>query len=150
MLIFGIISAAFVLFVNVVMRNAFDSSLVWAEEYAKFAIMWITFGGCGAAVRANAHMKISALYDVVGKGFKKGLDIFSCLVCLAFSGVMLVYGIQLTMTTIQTAQVSPTMMLPMWIIYVSVPIGAALMILRFALTLIAVLKPKSSEGEVNK
>ena len=147
MLVVGILSAAVILFINVVLRNVFESSIVWAEEYAKFAIIWITFGGCGAAVRDNAHMKISALYDVVGKKFKLVLDIFVNIIGTAFAAFMVYYGVRLTMTVINTAQVSPTMQLPMWIIYISVPIGAVLMVLRFITNLIQLIK-SNSEREV--
>lgn len=145
MLVIGILSAAIVLFINVVLRNIASSSLIWAEEYAKFSIIWVTFGGCGAAVREKAHMNISALYDVVGKNAQKVLDIFIALAGFAFSVFMIIYGIQLTIKTITTAQVSPTMMLPMWIIYVSVPIGAALMALRFAAECIRICRWKSEK-----
>lgn len=149
MLVFGILSAAVVLFINVVLRNVFESSLVWAEEYAKFAIMWITFGGCGAAVRAKAHMRITALYDVIGPRGKKLLDIFTSLIGVLFAAFMVYYGIQLNITVIETAQVSPTMLLPMWIIYCSVPIGAVLMVLRFGLELIESFKSGGTEKEGN-
>ena len=135
MLIFGILSGAVVLFINVILRNL-GSSLVWAEEYAKFAIIWITFGGCGAAVREKAHMSITAFYDVLKPTGKKVLDIFINLVGLAFSVFMLYYGSMLVRKVLVTAQTSPTMQLPMWIIYISVPIGAALMLLRYAVSLL--------------
>ena len=46
MLIFGILSATLILFVNVLMRFLLHKGLVWAEEYARFAIIWIVCGGC--------------------------------------------------------------------------------------------------------
>lgn len=138
-LVFGILSGAVVLFINVILRNM-GSSLTWAEEYARFAIIWITFAGCGAAVKEKAHMNISALYDVLGNGGKFALEIFFNSIGLAFSGFMFYYGIRLTEKTIQTMQVSPTMMLPMWIVYISVPIGGALMILRYVTIIVASIK----------
>lgn len=146
MLVLGILSGAVVLFINVVLRN-FGMSLVWAEEYAKFAIIWITFGGCGAAVREKAHMNISALYDVVGQTAKKCMRVFVDLCGTAFSLFMLYYGIRLTVKTLQTAQVSPTMQLPMWIVYISVPIGAALMVLRYGAQVVLDIREKPEEGK---
>lgn len=146
-LVFGILSGAVVLFINVVLRNL-GMSLVWAEEYAKFAIIWMTFAGCGAAVREKAHMNISALYDILGKTGKLILDVFINVVGFAFSCFMLCYGIRLTIKTIETMQVSPTMLLPMWIVYISVPIGAALMIPRYLVILVNVLKKNGAkEGD---
>lgn len=145
-LVFGILSGAVVLFINVVLRNL-GMSLTWAEEYAKFAIIWMTFAGCGAAVREKAHMNISAVYDISGKTGKFILDIFVNLVGIVFSSFMLWYGIRLTVKTVQTMQVSPTMMLPMWIIYISVPIGAALMIPRYIVLLVNVIKNRNAKED---
>ncbi len=137
--VFGILSGVVVQFINVILRNL-GSSLTWAEEYARFAIIWITFAGCGAAVKEKAHMNISALYDVLGSGGKFALEIFFNSIGLAFSGFMFYYGVRLTEKTIQTMQVSPTMMLPMWIVYISVPVGGALMILRYITIIVASIK----------
>ena len=145
-LVFGILSGAVVLFINVVLRNL-GMSLTWAEEYAKFAIIWMTFAGCGAAVREKAHMNISAVYDICGRTGKFILDIFVNLVGMGFSAFMLWYGIRLTVKTVQTMQVSPTMMLPMWIIYISVPIGAALMIPRYIVLLVNVIKNRNAQED---
>lgn len=135
MLITGILSGAVILFINVVLRNL-GASIVWAEEFAKFAIIWITFGGCGAAVREKAHMSITAFYDVLNPTGKKALDIFINAVGVLFSLFMLYYGAMLVQKVLVTNQTSPTMQLPMWIIYISVPIGAALMLLRYATSLL--------------
>ncbi|MEG1492380.1 MAG: TRAP transporter small permease [Oscillospiraceae bacterium] len=149
MMVVGILSAAAILFINVVMRNVFSSGLVWAEEFAKFAIIWITFGGCGAAARANAHMKISALYDAMGAKVKKVMDVLINLCAMIFSSFMVYYGITLTIKVIETAQVSPTMQLPMWVIYISVPIGGALMLLRYVMATVALFKKPGDELEAN-
>lgn len=140
-LVFGILTGAIILFINVIMRNL-GMSITWAEEYAKYAIMWMTFAGCGAAVREKAHMNISAVYDIIGKNGKFVLDVFVNLVGIVFSTFMLWYGIHLTIKTYETMQVSPTMMLPMWIVYISVPIGAALMIPRYIVILVDVIRRK--------
>lgn len=146
MLIFGILSGAVVLFINVLMRN-FGRSIVWAEEYTKFAIIWVTFGGAGAAARERAHMNISALYDVIGKTGRHILDVFINLCGVAFSAFMVYYGVRLVQKVLATAQLSPTMQLPMWIVYLSVPIGAVLMLLRFGTNLVKAFRPEEEEGK---
>lgn len=146
MLIVGILLGAVVLFVNVVLRN-FGMGLEWAEELAKFAIMWITFGGCGAAVREKSHMNISALYDSVGPGMRKAMDVFINTVCFGFSTFLFVYGAKLVSKVFTTSQLSPTMQLPMWIIYISVPIGAALMMLRYGAQFFVIFSNKEEESK---
>ena len=130
-LVAGILSSSVLLFVNVVLKWLFQTSLIWAEEYAKFAIIWITFAGCGAAVRCDAHMRISALLDALGPRAQKVLNTFVALVCIAFSIFLIVYGGKVTGSMIRTGQTSPSMQLPMWVVYLSLPVGGALMVVRF-------------------
>ena len=54
MLVIGMLSTTFVLFANVIMRFCFKSGIVWSNEYANYAIIWIVCGGCGACVRSDA------------------------------------------------------------------------------------------------
>ena len=61
MLVIGMLSTTFILFANVIMRFCFKSGIVWSNEYANYAIIWIVCGGCGACVRSDAHMKITAI-----------------------------------------------------------------------------------------
>ena len=144
-LVIGILSGAILLFINVVLKQ-FGGSIVWAEEYAKFAIIWITFAGCGAAVRCNAHMKISALYDVCPEQVKKVLDTLVNLIAIAFSVFLVIYGAQITETVRVTKQMTPSMGIPMWWIYISVPIGGVLMVIRFIQATVRLYRPQ--EGEV--
>ena len=145
-LVIGILSGAILLFINVVLKQ-FGGSIVWAEEYTKFAIIWITFAGCGAAVRCNAHMKISALYDICPANIKRILDTLVNVIGIAFSVFLVIYGAQLTDTVRVTKQMTPSMGIPMWWIYMSVPIGGVLMIIRFVQVTINLYRP---EKEMDK
>lgn len=130
-MIFGMLSATAILFINVVVRFVLKSGIVWAEEYARFAIIWIVLGACAAAVRTDAHMKITAIPDAIKNPTGKlALETIVTVIYLAFCVILLVCGVTLTMSMIRNHQVSPAMEIPLWWIYVSIPIGAADMIIR--------------------
>jgi C4-dicarboxylate transporter, DctQ subunit len=128
----GLLSVTFVLFINVVLRYIFKAGLVWAEEYARYAIIWIVMAGSGAAVRENMHMSITALVDVTkGKTFHFIINMFVLVVSMSFSIFLVYAGIRLTSSMITNNQVSPALEIPLWWIYVSIPIGGVLMTIRF-------------------
>jgi C4-dicarboxylate transporter DctQ subunit len=136
LLIAGILSATVVLFLNVILRYFFHSGLVWAEEYARYAIVWIVCGGCGAAVRTNSHMRITALPDALaGSRIRNIIDIIVNLTCLAFSLMLVISGIRLTGSMIINHQVSPALGVPLWTVYLSLPFGGSIMCFRFLLLL---------------
>jgi C4-dicarboxylate transporter, DctQ subunit len=132
LIVSGLLSVTFVLFINVVLRYIFKSGLVWAEEYARYAIIWIVMAGSGAAVRENMHMRITAIIDVTkGKTLHFILNMFVLVVSIAFSMFLMYAGLRLTMSMIANNQVSPAMEIPLWWIYVSIPIGGTLMTIRY-------------------
>lgn len=148
MLIFGILSATFVLFINVLMRYFLKSGLVWAEEYARFAIIWIVCGGCGVAVRDDSHMKITAIPDAIKNvRVRNAIFLFVNVVCLAFSVLVLTAGVRLISSMIANNQLSPAMEIPLWWIYLSLPVGGGIMVFRFALLVIKNVKVLVKGGE---
>ncbi|MCD8221386.1 MAG: TRAP transporter small permease [Clostridiales bacterium] len=148
MLVFGILSATFVLFANVIMRYFLKSGLVWAEEYARFAIIWIVCGGCGAAVRRDEHMKITAIPDAIHNRIVKDiLLLFVEIVCLIFSILMLTAGARLIRSMMTNNQLSPAMEIPLWWIYLSMPVGGVVMTFRFLLQIINTVRELVKGGE---
>lgn len=132
LIVSGLLSVTFVLFINVVLRYIFKAGIVWAEEYARYAIIWIVMAGSGAAVRENMHMSITALIDVTkGKTFHFAINMFVLAVSLVFSVFLIYTGIRLTSSMITNNQLSPALEIPLWWIYISIPIGGALMTVRY-------------------
>lgn len=147
MLIFGMLSTTFILFVNVIMRYFFNSGIVWSNEYANFAIIWIVIGGCGAAVRTDAHMKITAIPDSINNEKAKALfDLFVCICSAVFSAVLLIYGGKLVMSMIENDQRSAAMEIPLWTIYLSFPVGGAAMLFRYLMKLVLTIQKLAGKG----
>lgn len=143
----GLISAATILFINVVLRYFFESGIVWAEEYTRYAIIWITFIGGSVAVREGEHLAVTALLEVMDEKRGRYLRFFATLCSVAFSAFLAVWGTILTLSIRQTGQVTPSMEIPSYWVYVAIPLGGALMTLRFGQALYAIVserKVKSS------
>lgn len=147
MLLFGMLSTTFILFANVIMRYFFKSGIVWSNEYANYAIIWIVIGGCGAAVRTDAHMKITAIPDSIKNEKVKALfDLFVCICSAVFSAVLLYYGSKLAMSMIANNQKSAAMEIPLWTIYLSFPVGGATMVFRYLIKLIETVQKLAGKG----
>lgn len=148
LIVSGLLSVAFVLFTNVLLRYIFKSGFIWAEEYARYAIIWIVMAGSGAAVRENQHMSITALLDITkGKTFHFIVNMFVLAVSLAFSIFLVYAGARLTSSMITNNQLSPALEIPLWTIYISIPIGGALMTIRFIQSFFKQLKSFRTEGK---
>lgn len=73
---------AFLVFLNVVLRYGFNTSLMITEELSRYLFVWVTFLAAVLAFNDNSHVSVSVLIDKLSMNKKKIL-----LICT--DGVML-------------------------------------------------------------
>lgn len=126
-----------VLFVNVVLRYVFSASTSWAEELIRYLMIWITFIGGSVCVRKGAHIRMDFVLTILPKGVGHLLTRLVYLIAAGFCVALFVYSLQLVQFTVELEQTSPAMGVPMWIPYLAMPLGSALMVLRFVVAAFA-------------
>jgi C4-dicarboxylate transporter, DctQ subunit len=138
-----------ILFANVVLRYVFKASTSWAEELIKYLMIWITFIGGSICVRRGAHVSIDFFINYLPLRARRGMSVIIYIGSAVFSAVMAFYGLQLIQFTIATGQMSPALQIPMWVPYLSMPIGFSLMTLRYVQDVFKALKNSDKiEGKV--
>ena len=78
-------------------------------------------------MRTDSHLKLSILSNFSGPRMKKYVKCFSCIVCLAFSIIMVYAGMESVINIHWSEQLTPAMQLPAWIIWMAMPAGFGLM-----------------------
>jgi len=116
-----------VIFYQVVLRYGFQSSNIWAEEFAVYSFIWVTLLGSACAVKRFQHFEIDFLMKIIPESVKKYITYMNYALMIVFLMVLIRYGILITMKT--GNQVSAGLHIPMSMMYASVPIGSALMLL---------------------
>lgn len=76
-------------FTNVVLRYVFNSSLIWGLEATEYLFAWLVLFGMSYCVKANAHLGVDALINVVPRTTRKMLVVLAGLCCLAYAGMMM-------------------------------------------------------------
>ncbi len=127
-----LISASLILFINVVARYVFNTGFIWAEEFVRYEIIWMVFIGGSVAARKGIHIGVEALLHVLPDLIQRVLRVAVNLICIGFCVVLVIYGGELVEQTRSFGQKTSAMQAPFWIIQLAIPIGAALMSLRFA------------------
>lgn len=118
------------IFVATMIRYLSTFSLVWAEELARYCMVWIGFLGASLGIQKNAHIGVEALVSKLPKRYKPYLSIFRTSTIILFNVLILIFSLQIIWSQIQTEQVSPALRLPIGIAYGAIPVGMLLMILR--------------------
>ncbi|MDR1534461.1 MAG: TRAP transporter small permease [Planctomycetota bacterium] len=141
----GISAASVVLFLNVVLRFGFNSGWEWAEEAARYTIVWIVFVGSGICARKGMHLAVDAVAIRLGKANRRILRMFVDAACVLFSVYLVLYGYEMVNLARETEQVTAGMDIPIFWVYLAIPVGGALMAIRFSQDFL--LAYKREEGE---
>ncbi|MDR1481323.1 MAG: TRAP transporter small permease [Synergistaceae bacterium] len=115
------------IFAQVVMRYIFGYSLSWSEELARYMFVWQTWVSTGYAVKKRRHIRITSFVDMARGANRALAELVVLAVWFAFSVFLGYKSAELCEMLYAQGQTSTAMGLPMWIAYLSVPIGAIIM-----------------------
>ncbi|MGB4059696.1 MAG: TRAP transporter small permease [Burkholderiaceae bacterium] len=138
-LIFLLGTMAVVIFANVVLRYATSESIEWAEEVARYLMVWLTFVGAGPVLRYGGHIAIDNLQDSLPPKAARAVRVFIALVLFGFFACMVWFGALYVERS--QFQMTPTTQISMGWVYAAIPVGGALLAVHFAL----ILKPYLAE-----
>lgn len=134
-IILGIITAFLVacIFIEVVCRYFFFISVPWAEELTRYLFIWLTYIGSAYAVYYGQHTEIDILQQVFDKskdpiriGGTKFITYAAIISTFVFQLIFAKIFWDYMMKIFSTVQTSPTMHIPMGLIYLPVFIGTVM------------------------
>lgn len=132
-------------FMNVVCRYAFSMPLAFTEELTTGWLVLLSFLGAGIAAKRGSHLGLSLVTDFLPSSLQKFFALVGAILAVIFCGTIVYYGIEFTTHAYDMKQLSGGMQWPEWIYNSYVPIGAALLTLRFALIGYETFKRKEEE-----
>jgi len=119
-------------FVSVLLRYIFNNPVTWSEELASLLFAWLTFLGAYVGFRSRSHITIDTLVIYLPHGLQRGLARIVDVCVLSLLALILWQGVSLTITT--WGLEFPAMEISRGYLYLSLPLGAFLMIIAIVLT----------------
>lgn len=119
---------------NVVGRFVFQQSIFFSEELNRILIILITFAGISYAARHGRHIRMSAIYDEMPPHVRKILMVVISLVTAIFMFGLCYYAIGYILTQAGRGRLLPALQIPVWWIYLWVPVGFFMTGAQYALT----------------
>jgi C4-dicarboxylate transporter, DctQ subunit len=144
----AIISSLLFVFVNIVLRYLFAGGFVAAEEYARYTMVLLVYIGLSQVVKKRGMIKVDILNAFIKK-LQLPLDIFSNIVSLAVAVFLIWFGWEFTAWQFTTDQKSIGMELPLWIAYAVVPLGGVLILIRYIVDTLDIIKTAMKKTESN-
>lgn len=108
---------------NVVSRGVFGESLHFAEEVNRILIVMITFAGLGYAARHGRHIRMSAVYDAFPSQVRRIMMIGIAFITSMVMFFLCWFAVEYITSVARTGRVLPTLSIPVWWIYIWVPVG---------------------------
>ncbi len=113
-------------FTNVLARYFFNSPIQWAEELARYSFIWVVFMGAVVCTKRKRHIAIDILLQMLPARSAAWTRLLVDCCTLGIAGVLAYYGWKLTAAA---TQITATLQVPHYVIYIVVPASAALIIL---------------------
>lgn len=115
-------------FVEVVSRYVFSVSHGSMEEIAKWAQIWVTYFMVGVVEKARGHINVDIFYSRLPKPIQAILFIIFDIAIVVFGVLLFWSGVLVIQNWKLLGYVSSAIPVPLWVIMLSAPLGACLLI----------------------
>lgn len=131
-----------VVFSQVIARFILNDPFRWSEELARYLQVWMIILTSSICIREGTHLAVDYAVYALPFVYRKLLKLLVLLLMMFYLIIVIVYGARII--SVITKQISPAMQIPIYLVYLAVPIGGFLM---FIEALISFFK---STGAKNK
>ena len=120
-----------VTFMQVIARYVFNYSFVWALELVSFLFAWLIFIGMSYGVRTGSHIGMDAVVKLMGHRAGRFITAVAVLLCIAYSILVFIGSWNYVSMIYQIGNYAQDLPIPVWIPRLALPLGFALLTLRF-------------------
>jgi TRAP-type C4-dicarboxylate transport system permease small subunit len=132
------------MFAQVVGRYLFHNGIFWAEELSRFSMVTMVYLGAGLACKYKDHIAVTILGEMFKGRISKIYRIVIALISISFLAIVTYYGF--FVLNVVSSQQSANMQIPMSLVYVMIPVGAAIMIFYLIVEILEIIF-SSDKGE---
>ncbi|MBP6808226.1 MAG: TRAP transporter small permease [Chromatiaceae bacterium] len=140
-------AATLIIFVAVVHRYTLDMAATWewdalydalflinmgwAQELTIYMFVWMAKFGAAYGVRTGIHVGVDVLINNLKDSVRSKFVLFGLFAGALFTGTVGSFGVTFVWHLAHTAQTTPDLEMPVWIVYLAIPLGSYLMCFRF-------------------
>ena len=136
MLAFGVIAMTVNTIAAVISRFIFNSAITFTDELNVIFIVLVTYAGLSYAARNGRHIRMSAIYDAMPERARKVMMIVMTTVTSGFMFFLAFYAYAYIVEVYESGRILPALGLPVFYIYLWVPVGFTMTGLQYAFTAI--------------
>lgn len=115
-----------IIWLQVILRYIFNMGLPWAEEIARYLLVWSAMIGSAVVLYENGHISVNFVFDKFSEKCKKWIKIFHFFIYICFFAIITYYGFFYSIFGLQFT--SPSTGIPRFWAYLSIFVGGILML----------------------
>ena len=121
-------------------------AISYAEEVIVYLVIWAIMIVSSQLVRTDSHVRPDLVLNVVPPGVGRWMEGFNCVAAIVFCGGLIWYGRQVVdIALLIDEHSSSDLRFPMWIYYAALPTGSALMLIRYVVRLIGLVRASATD-----
>ncbi|MGD8940370.1 MAG: TRAP transporter small permease subunit [Gammaproteobacteria bacterium] len=114
---------------QILLRNVFETSLVWADPLLRITVLWAALLGALAASRDNKHITIDVLTRVMNEKARQATRIFTSLFTAVVTGIIAYHAGRFVIMEHESRNL--VLGIPAWIFEAIIPLAFGLMAIRY-------------------
>lgn len=124
---------------QIVLRNIFDSGIIWGDELVRILVLWTGLIGAMIASRSNNHISIDILSRYLSKQVKNAASLLTHLFTCAVCGTMTWFSLSFVIMEKQDG-LNAFSKVPAWVCESIIPFAFAIISLRYLFLSISLAK----------
>jgi len=132
------------IFLGVVLRLIFTSGLPWQEELSRFGFVFVCYLGASYGIKSQDHIRITFVADALPKGAQKVLRVITDIVWIGFNIFIVIISLNVYQHMRNFRGESGILKIPLHNVFLTIPVGFALLTLRLIQQyIIKLIKPRT-------
>ena len=132
------------IFLGVVLRLILTSGLPWQEELSRFGFVFVCYLGASYGIKSQDHIRITFVADALPKGAQKVLRVITDIVWIGFNIFIVIISLNVYQHMRNFRGESGILKIPLHYVFLTIPVGFALLTLRLIQQyIIKLIKPRT-------
>lgn len=147
-LVAGFFSLVILVFSQFMTRYMINYSINWLQESSRYLLIWLTWISVSYTIRERKHIRVETLKNMLPEKGQFIVEIIVLLLWSIFALFLALVGVQFVLDVQSSGQGSPMIGIPMWIVYIILPLAGGLMILRLIQQFIFIFRKETEKENV--
>ena len=142
-----VLAIVLVMLLQILCRYFFNNSLIWSEEFCRYCYIYFMFIGTALAVRERSELRVDAVASLLPKKARQVLNVMVDIVVFLMLVYLSYWSIPMVQSMYHQGGHSPALKLPVFIVYMSVPVGFFLSAFRYLQKFFLMFKDASNKSK---